>query len=77
MNYTKVYRAENTFEANFIKGLLLEYSIESVLLGESLSIAIGELPVDAMQVDILVENTDLVETKKILNIYIKNLTKLD
>ena len=77
MNYTKVYRAENTFEANFIKGLLLEYSIESVLLGESLSIAIGELPVDAMQVDILVENTDLVETKKILNIYKKNLTKLD
>ena len=77
MNYTKVYRAENTFEANFVKGLLLEYSIESVLLGESLSIAIGELPVDAMQVDILVENTDLVETKKILNIYIKNLTKLD
>ena len=77
MNYTKVYRAESTFEANFIKGLLLEYSIESVLLGESLSIAIGELPVDAMQVDILVENTDLVETKKILNIYKKNLTKLD
>lgn len=77
MNYTKVYRAENTFEANFIKGLLLEYSIESVLLGESLSIAIGELPVDAMQVDILVENTDLVETKKILNIYKKNFTKLD
>tara|TARA_A100001011_G_scaffold399619_1_gene509149 strand:- start:3343 stop:3576 length:234 start_codon:yes stop_codon:yes gene_type:complete len=77
LNYTKVYRAENTFEANFIKGLLLEYSIESVLLGESLSIAIGELPVDAMQVDILVENTDLVETKKILNIYKKNLTKLD
>ena len=77
MNYTKVYRAENTFEANFIKGLLLEYSIESVLLGESLSIAIGELPVDAMQVDILVENTNLVETKKILNIYKKNLTKLD
>ena len=77
MNYTKVYRAENTFEANFIKGLLLEYSIESVLLGESLSIAIGELPVDAMQVDILVENTDLVETTKILNIYKKNLTKLD
>ena len=77
MNYTKVYRAENTFEANFIKGLLLEYSIESVLLGESLSIAIGELPVDAMQVDILVENTDLIETKKILNIYKKNLTKLD
>ena len=66
MNYTVVYRAENSYEANFIKGLLKEYSIESKLLGDNLSIAIGELPVDAMQVDILVENTNLVKSKKIL-----------
>ena len=66
MNYTVVYRAENSYEANFIKGLLKEYSIESKLLGDNLSIAIGELPVDAMRVDILVENTNLVKSKKIL-----------
>ena len=66
MNYTVVYRAENSYEANFIKGLLKEYSIESKLLGDNLSIAIGELPVDAMQVDILVENKNLVKSKKIL-----------
>jgi len=66
LNYTVVYRAENSYEANFIKGLLKEYSIESKLLGDNLSIAIGELPVDAMQVDILVENKNLVKSKKIL-----------
>ena len=74
MNYTVVYRAENSYEANFIKGLLKEYSIESKLLGDNLSIAIGELPVDAIQVDILVENTNLVKSKKILRYYNNNLT---
>ena len=74
MNYTVVYRAENSYEANFIKGLLKEYSIESKLLGDNLSIAIGELPVDAMQVDIFVENTNLVKSKKILQDYKNNLT---
>ncbi len=74
MKYTVVYRAENSYEANFIKGLLKEYSIESELLGDNLSIAIGELPVDAMQVDILVENTNLAKSKKILQDYKNNLT---
>ena len=74
MNYTVIYRAENSYEANFIKGLLKEYSIESKLLGDNLSIAIGELPVDATQVEILVENTNLVKSKKILRDYKNNLT---
>ena len=74
MNYTVVYRAENSYEANFIKGLLKEYSIESKLLGDNLSIAIGELPVDVIQVDILVENTNLIKSKKILQDYKNNLT---
>ena len=74
MNYTIVYRAENSYEANFIKGILKVYSIESKLLGDNLSIAVGELPIDAMQVDILVENTNLVKTKKILQDYKNNLT---
>ena len=77
MNYTVVYRAENSYEANFIKGLLKEYSIESKLLGDNLSIAIGELPVDAMQVDILVKNTNLVKSKKILRVYKNNLTNIN
>ena len=74
MKYTVVYRAENSYEANFIKGLLKEYSIKSKLLGDNLSIAIGELPIDAMQVDILVENTNLLKSKKILRDYKNNLT---
>ena len=74
MKYTVVYRAENSYEANFIKGLLKEYSIKSKLLGDNLSIAIGELPIDAMQVDILVENTNLLKSNKILRDYKNNLT---
>ena len=73
MNYTIVYRAENSYEANFIKGILNVYSIESKLL-DNLSIAVGELPLDAMQVDILVENNNLIKTKKILQDYKNNLT---
>ena len=73
MKYSVIYRAENSYEANFIKGLLKEYSIDSKLLGDNLSIAIGELPIDVMQVDILVENTNLVQSKKILRDYKKNL----
>ena len=45
LKYTVVYRAENSYEANFIKGLLSKrascYSIKSKLLGDNLSIAIG------------------------------------
>ena len=34
MNYEIIYKAANSYEAHFIKGLLKKYSIESKLLGE-------------------------------------------
>ena len=54
MDYEIIYKAANSREAHFIKGLLKQYSIESELLGENLSIGVGELPVDVLQIDILV-----------------------
>ena len=72
MDYIKIYRAENSYEAHFIKGLLNKYSIDSRLLGENLSIVIGELPIDALQVDILVPNNRISIAKKILDEYKNN-----
>ena len=72
MNYEIVYRAANNYEANFIKGLLNQYSIDSRLLGGNLSIGVGELPIDVLQVKILVPITQVDKTKKILADYEKN-----
>ena len=72
MNYEKVYKAANSYEAHFIKGLLKKYSIESKLLGESLSIVIGELPVDVLQVDIFVPKKQIKKSKDILSQYENN-----
>tara|TARA_B100000676_G_C17995929_1_gene797823 strand:+ start:438 stop:746 length:309 start_codon:yes stop_codon:yes gene_type:complete len=77
MDYSVIYKAQNSFEANFIKGLLKEYSINCKLLGESLSIGIGELPVDVMQVEVLVENKDLKKSNKIMQDYKNNLTNIN
>jgi len=76
MNYKKVYKATNSYEAHFIKGLLKKYSIESKLLGENLAIVIGELPVDVLQIDILVKKNQIKKTKDILSEY-KNNFSLD
>ena len=72
MNYKKVYKAANSYEAHFIKGLLKKYSIESKLLGENLSIVIGELPIDVLQVDILVPKKQIKKSKDILSEYENN-----
>ena len=74
MNYEKIYKAANSYEAHFIKGLLKKHSIESKLLGENLSIGMGELPIDVIQVEILVSKEHLEESKKIISNYEKNLS---
>ena len=73
MNYQLIYKAANSHEAHFIQRLLKRKSIKSQLLGENLSIAIGELPIEAMQVDILVPKNQLPESEKIISNYEDNL----
>ena len=75
MNYEIIYKAANSYEAHFIKGLLKKYSIESKLLGENLSIGIGELPVDVLQVDILVPKDQIEKSRNIISDYENNLFK--
>jgi len=74
MNYQLIYKAANSHEAHFIQGLLKRESIKSQLLGENLSLAIGELPIEAMQVDILVPKNNFSKSKKIISNYEKNLS---
>ena len=66
MNYIKVYKAANSSEAYFIKGLLEQNSLDVRLLGENLSVAIGGLPLEVMQVDLLVYKEHFDKAKKII-----------
>ena len=66
MDYIKVYKAANSNEAHFIKGLLEQNSFDVKLLGENLSVAMGGLPLEVIQVDILVHKTNYDEAKAIL-----------
>ena len=74
MDYKIIYKAANSYEAHFIKGLLKKYSIESKLLGENLSIGVGELPTDVLQVDILVPKDQIKKSKGIISEYENNLS---
>ena len=69
MDYIRLYKAANANEAHFIKGLMKKYSIDTKLLGEGLSIAMGELPLEVMQVEILVHKKNLAEAKEIIYKY--------
>ena len=77
MNFKKIYKAADSKEAHFISGLLKTYSIESKLLGQDLSIGIGELPVEVIQVSIFVHKDDIKEAKKIIENYEKILLSDD
>ena len=74
MDYEIIYKAENSFEAHFIKGLLNFFSIKSELLGENLSIGVGELPLEVLQVSILVSKNQLNNAKDIISDYENNLS---
>ena len=49
-----VYKAENPIEAHLVRGLLEAQAIPVRLSGEALVGAIGELPTDVAQVEVLV-----------------------
>ena len=74
MNYVKIYSAANTAEAYLIQGLLKQNAIDSSLLGENLAIAIGGLPPDVCQIDILVDQDKYAKAQSIILKY-ENLLK--
>ncbi len=77
MDYLKVYKAANSNEAHFIKGLLQNNSLDVKLLGENLSVAMGGLPLEVIQVDILIHKDDYEQAKAILQNYENKIKSTD
>ena len=75
MDYIKFYKAANSAEAHFIKGLLNQYDIKIKLLGGNLSVAMGGLPLDVIQVDLLVHKKQFKKAKEIVSEYENELQK--
>ena len=69
MEYKNIYSAANATEAHLIKGLLEEEAIETILSGEELSIATGGLPIDVIQVGIMVNEEKYSEAMDIISNY--------
>ncbi|WP_374275697.1 DUF2007 domain-containing protein [Pseudoalteromonas sp. 2CM28B] len=53
-DWVTLYNAENSLEANIIKGLILNAGIECQIKGEMLQGAIGEIPFEQTQVSVQV-----------------------
>ena len=77
MNFLKVYKAANSNEAYLIKGILENNSLNVKMLGENLSVAMGGLPLEVIQVDILVHKEDYEQAKAILQNYEKKIKSTD
>jgi len=75
MNYKNIYSAANSTEAHLIQGLLERESIETTLSGENLSIGMGGLPTDVMQVIIQVNEDKFAEATLIISNYEQTLKK--
>ena len=69
MNYKEIYLAANSTEAHLIKGLLERGSIEASLSGEDLSIGMGGLPTDVIQVKIMVNEDKFAKAMEIISNY--------
>lgn len=53
-DWVTIYNAENSLEANIIKGLILNAGIECQIKGEMLQGAMGEIPFEQTQVSVQV-----------------------
>ena len=67
VEFKHLYYAANSTEAHLIKGLLENDGISTILFGEDLSIGVGELPVDVLQVEIKVDKKKHVKALEIIS----------
>ncbi|ART80571.1 putative signal transducing protein [Oceanisphaera avium] len=67
--WNAIYKAANSLEAHMLKGALEVSGIAVQLQGEALAGAVGELPVSAIEVTVLVQAQHLVPAKQILLAY--------
>jgi hypothetical protein len=69
MNWKRIYLAENALEANLIRGRLEADGIGCRLEGEALSGASGDLPVDVLQMPVLVASGDAAKARQVIAEY--------
>lgn len=67
--WIRIYDAANSLEAHTLKGAFEVSGIAVQLRGEALSGALGELPVNAAEVILLVRSRDLAKAQAILTRY--------
>ena len=66
--------AANSTEAHLVRGILDQYSIETIFYGEALSIGAGGLPCEVVQVQILVNEKKYSEALSLISNYEKTLS---
>tara|TARA_Y100001970_G_C14028682_1_gene747448 strand:+ start:646 stop:975 length:330 start_codon:yes stop_codon:yes gene_type:complete len=66
IQYTHLYKAANGPEAYLLKGIMENNNIEATVTGEYLASAMGELPVEVSQLDVLVNSKKVAEALMIL-----------
>lgn len=69
MSWVAIYKAENPIEAHLIRGLLEAEAIPVRLSGEALVGAIGELPTDVGQLEVLVPRGYSVRARGLVQAY--------
>jgi len=62
----RLYEARDRFEAQWLKDFLADYHIESVILGDYLSGAAGDLPANVFPAVWVVEDLDLPRARELL-----------
>ena len=69
MDWVAIYKAENSIEAHLVRNLLEAQSIPVRLSGEALLGAIGELPADVAQIEVLVPRGFTVRARGLVQSY--------
>ncbi|WP_111976770.1 putative signal transducing protein [Algibacillus agarilyticus] len=69
LEWVEAYLAENTLQAHCIKGLLATQGIDAKLHGEALMGAVGEIPIDACYIKLMVKVEDKEVTETVLKHY--------
>ena len=72
MDFIKIYKAANLSEAHILEGLLEAESVKVQFLGEGLSVAAGELPLEVLQIDMYVKQKDKEKAQELISKYESN-----
>ena len=68
---TQKYTAANLAEAYIIQALLKHESIQTIIIGDNLTIAAGGLPADVFNIDLLIEEIQFTKAMEIIKNYEK------